>query len=147
MRRLQTQSFHSLTKTRKEKIRPGDRASHSLSYIYLYRLSLSHSLISWLLGCNGTVLYGCNTPRQASRQAGRQAIKPPQPPNPNPNLSPQHSLVKKQRASQTRGSMSPKKGCRWVKKRQKGKRMKEKGKKREQDRTGEGRGAALAFLA
>lgn len=145
MRRPQTQSFHSLKKTRKKKIRPGNRASHSLSYIYLYRLSLSHSLISWLLGCNGTVLYGCNTPRQASKQAGRQAIKPPQPPIPT-LIYPPNTLGSKQRASQTRGSMSPKKGCRWVKKRQKGKRMKEKGKK--ENRTGQGRGgAALAHLA
>lgn len=37
--------------------------------------------------------------------------------------------------------MSPKKGCRWVKKRQKGKRMKEKGKK--ENRTGQGRGRGL----
>lgn len=146
MRRPQTQSFHSLPKTRKKKIRPSDRASHSLSYIYLYRLSLSHSLISWLLGCNGTVLYGCNTPRQASRQAGRQAIKPPQPPIPT-LIYPPNTLGEKQRASQTRGFNVTKERMPMGKEETKGKTDEREGKK--ENRTGQGRGggAALAHLA
>lgn len=146
MRRPETLSFHSLKKTKEEKTdwataHPTPfHISISTGYLYLTHLSPG-SWAATVRYCTVAIPPG----RQADRQAGRLSTPPT--PNPNPNLSPQHSLVKKQRASQTSGSMSPKKGCRWVKKRQKGKRMKEKGKKENRTGQGRGRGAALAHLA
>lgn len=144
MRRPETQSFHSLKKTKEEK--PDWATAHptpfhiSISTGYLYLTHLSPG--SWA----ATVRY-CTVAIPPGKQAGRQTgYQNPPTPNPNPNLSPQHSWIK------TKSQPDP-----WVnvtkermpmgKKETKGKTDEREGKKREQDRTGEGRGAALAFLA
>lgn len=147
MRRPETQSFHSLKKTKEEK--PDWATAHptpfhiSISTGYLYHTHLSPG--SWA----ATVRY-CTVAippgRQADRQAGRLS-NPPNPPIPT-LIYPPNTLGSKQRASQTRGFNVTKERMPMGKEETKGKTDEREGKKREQqDRTGEGRGAALAHLA
>lgn len=141
MRRPETQSFHSLKKTKEEK--PDWATAHPtpfhISISTRIYLSISISL-TYLLGCNGTVLYGCNYPqagKQAGRQTGRQAIKPPNPPIPT-LIYPPNTLGERTKSQPDPWVNVTKERMPMGKKETKGKTDEREGKKREQDRGGEG---------